>query len=141
MKANKLLVAVAYVSFIGVLLSVYLLWQQFFRPAFQPCNINSWINCDAVIKGPVAKTLGLPTPLYGFIGYLVMIGAALTHRKKLLISMATFGLLFCAYIAYQELVVLRVVCPVCIMCQITMITAFTMSVIIVKQPDNPSGAA
>ena len=132
MKANKLLVTVAYLSFIGVLLAVYLLWQQFFKPAFQPCNINSWINCNAVITGPVAYTFGLPTPLYGLIGYLVMIVASLSHNRKLLFATASFGLLFCGYIAFEELIVLRVLCPVCIMCQLIMVSVFSMSVLLVR---------
>ena len=133
MKANKLLVTVAYLSFVGVLLAVYLLWQQFFRPAFQPCNINSWINCNAVISGPVAKTFGLPTPIYGLIGYLVMIIASLTNNRKLLFAMASFGLLFCAYIAYEELIILRVICPVCITCQLIMLTVFSLSTYLIRQ--------
>lgn len=133
MKINKLFVAAGYLSFIGVLLAIYLLWQQFFHPAFQPCYINSFINCNAVISGPVAQTLGIPTPLYGLIGYIVMMYAAYVHHKKLLLSMATFGLAFCLYIAFRELVQLRVICPVCISCQVIMITVFIMSVVLMKQ--------
>ena len=133
MKIDKLFLTVAYLSFIGVLLAVYLLWQQLFHPAFQPCNINSFINCNAVITGPVAKTLGIPTPLYGLIGYLVMIYAALTHKKKLLLSMASFGLLFCLYIAYRELVQLKVICPVCITCDIVIVIVFSLSIILFRK--------
>lgn len=128
-RIHKLFLAVAYLSFIGVLLAIYLLWQQFFHPAFQPCYVNSFINCNAVISGPVAKTLGIPTPLYGLIGYIVMIYAALVHNKKLLLGMSAFGLVFCLYIAYRELFQLHVVCPVCITCQVIMITVFTLAII------------
>lgn len=120
--------AIKILSFIGILLSVYLLWQQFFRPAFQPCYVNSYINCDAVISGPVAKTFGIPTPLYGLIGYVVIATAAFLQRKKLLLGMATFGLVFCLSIAYIELFQLHVVCPVCISCQIIMIAVFLLGV-------------
>lgn len=117
-------------SSIGILLSLYLLWQQFYHPAFQPCNINSFINCNAIISGEVAKTFGIPTPLYGLIGYIVIFLAATFQNKKLLLSMASFGLIFCLSIAYKELVVLKVICPICITCQILMITIFTMSIIL-----------
>src|SRR5690348_10586340 len=80
-------------SCVGVFLAVYLLWQQIARPAFQPCNINSFINCEAVISGPVAKTFGLPTPLYGLIGYFVIFLAAVFRKEKLLLGMASFGLI------------------------------------------------
>lgn len=122
-------------SSIGVLLAVYLLWQQISRPAFQPCNINSFINCDAVISGEVAKTFGVPTPLYGLVGYIVIFLAAIFRKKKLLLGMAGFGLAFCLWIAYKELIILRVICPVCIMCQLIMISVFTLANIINKKKD------
>lgn len=114
----------------GILLAVYLLWQQIFRPQFQPCSINATVNCDAIISGPVAKTLGIPTPIYGFIGYIVIFFAATYRKSRLLVGMATFGLGFCLYIAYRELFELRVICPVCIGCQLIMISVFICSVII-----------
>lgn len=113
-------------SIIGIFLSVYLLWQQFFRPAFQPCNINSLINCNAIISGAVAKTFELPTPLYGLIGYLIIFYAAYSQKKKLLLGMASFGLIFCLSIGYIELFQLKVICPICITCQLIMITIFLM---------------
>jgi len=111
---------------IGVLLSVYLMWQQLFQPAFKPCSINATINCDAVINGPVAKTLGIPTPLYGLIGYLVIFYAAVKQNKKLLMAMTTFGLIFCLYLGYIEIFQLHVLCPVCISCQLVMATIFVL---------------
>lgn len=117
-------------SIIGILLAVYLLWEQVFRSSFQPCNINSFINCNAVISGEVSKTFGLPTPLYGLIGYIVIFFAATFQKNKLLLGMAAFGLVFCLWIAYQELFILHVICPVCIGCQLIMITVFILSLII-----------
>jgi len=127
---TKLFFLVKILAIVGVVLAVYLLWEQLFHPAFQPCNINSTINCNAVISGPVAKTLGIPTPLYGLVGYIVIYIAALLRKRKLLLGMATFGLVFCLYIAYREIVQLHVICPVCIGCQIDMITTFILAVIL-----------
>jgi len=132
MKIAKFFAYVGILAIVGILLSTYLLWQQFFHPDFQPCNINSWINCDAVISGPVAKTLGIPTPLYGFIGYIVIFFSAVYHKPKLLIGMASFGLSFCLYIAYIELFKLKVICPICISCQIVMATIFILAIKINK---------
>lgn len=115
---------------IGIFLALFLLWERYFTPAFQPCNINATINCDAVIKGEVADTLGVPTPLIGLIGYLIILIAAFFKKAKLILGMAVFGLSFCMYIAYRELFELRVICPVCILCQIDMITVFIMSLIV-----------
>lgn len=115
-------------SSIGLLLAIYLLWQQFFRPEFQPCSINDFINCDAVIKGPVAKTFGIPTPLIGLIGYIVIFLAAHFDKKRLLLFMSAFGLIFCLSIAYIELFQLKVICPICIACQIVILLIFLLAI-------------
>ncbi len=119
-------------SVIGVLLSVYLLWQQIFQPAFRPCSISASINCDAVISGPVAKTFGISTPLYGLVGYIIILLAVFLNKKKLLLAMSTFGFLFCLSLAYIEIVQLKVICPVCIGCQIIMATIFILALNIYK---------
>lgn len=132
MKKEKLLFYIRILAVIGVILSVYLLWEQMTQSTFRPCNINSTINCDAIISGAVAKTFGIPTPLYGLIGYIVIFFAATMKKAKLLLAMASFGLVFCLSIAYIELVQLKVICPICIACQLIMITIFTLSIIVIK---------
>ncbi len=132
---KRLLSYIKILSCIGILLSIYLLWQQIFRPAFQPCSINSWVNCDAIVSGPVAYTWGIRTPLIGLTGYIVIFFSALFVKKKLLLGMAAFGLAFCLWIAYIELVQLRVICPVCIMCQAVMIGVFSLAAIVNKGAD------
>jgi len=130
---KKIFFTIKILSIIGVLLAVYLLVEQFTQSSFRPCTINETVNCGAVIDGPVAKTLGIPTPLYGLVGYTIIFIAAIFKKKKLLFSMAAFGLAFCLYIAYQELVILRVICPVCIACQIIMISVFSLAVAVWKK--------
>lgn len=136
MKQAKIYSLIKILAGFGILLSVYLLWQQFFRPAFQPCYVNSFINCNAVISGPVAKTFGISTPLYGFIGYIVILFAVYIQNKKLLLSMAGFGLVFCLYIGYIELFQLRVICPVCITCQLVMISIFSLALVILRKKNH-----
>ncbi len=124
--------AIKILAVLGIMLSVYLLWQQLYRPPFQPCYVNSLINCDAVVTGPVAKTFGVSTPLYGLIGYVVILAAVFLKMNKLLLGMASFGLIFCLSIAYIELFQLKVICPVCIACQIIMLTIFSLAVATLK---------
>lgn len=119
---------------IGIGLALFLLWERYFSPAFQPCNINSTVNCEAVIRGEVSDTLGIPTPLIGLLGYLVILLAAFKRSARWVLGMAAFGLLFCLYIAYRELFQLHVVCPVCILCQIGMITVFILGILLVRKP-------
>jgi uncharacterized membrane protein len=118
---------------IGILLAIYLLWQRYFTPAFQPCNINSTVNCNALTTGPLQNTLGIPTALIGLTGYVVILFAAFKKNSKLVLGMAAFGLAFCLYIAYRELFELRVICPVCILCQLDMITVFILGILLNKR--------
>jgi len=130
---DKIFFAIKALSIIGIILACYLLWEQLFRPSFQPCNINATVNCNAIISGAVAKTFGIPTPLYGLVGYIVIFFAAMFQRKNLLLGMATFGLVFCLWIGYREIFELHVICPICILCQTIMITVFTLSIIIKRR--------
>jgi uncharacterized membrane protein len=115
---------------VGIILAVYLLWEQIFPSKFIPCNINSTINCNAVISGAVSKTIGIPTPLIGLVGYILILFGAFRKNAKLVLGMATFGLAFCLYIAFRELIQLHVVCPVCILCQLDMITVFVLGILL-----------
>lgn len=118
---------------IGIGLALFLLWERYFTPTFQPCNINSTVNCDAVIKGEVSNTLGIPTPVIGLLGYLVILFASFRRKTRLVLGASAFGLAFCLYIAYRELFQLHVICPVCILCQIDMITVFILGILLTKQ--------
>lgn len=79
---------------VGIFLALYLLWQQNFHPAFQPCNINAVVNCDATINGPLAKTFGISTPLIGLIGYVVILLSAAKKSAKWVLGMALLALPF-----------------------------------------------
>ena len=125
-------------AILGIGLAVFLLWEQFFHPSFQPCNINSTVNCNAIINGLVAKTLGIPTPLVGLIGYVFILIGAFRKNAKLVLGMSSFGLAFCLYIAYRELFQLHVVCPVCILCQLDMITVFILGILLQKKSEPDS---
>lgn len=129
-KVNKLFFSIKVLSIFGIFLALFLLWEQLFQPSFQPCNINATINCDAVISGQVAKTFGIPTPLYGLVGYIIIFFSAIWRKKKILLGTATFGLLFCLWIAYIELFQLHVICPVCVGCQLIMITVFALAIVV-----------
>ena len=115
-------------SIFGVGLALYLLYSYMFRPSFQPCSINAYINCDAVIKGSVSTLFGIPTALYGLIGYIVILVGSLTRNKKLIFGMSTFGVLFCLRITFIEVFHIKVYCPVCLTCQIVMLVIWIASV-------------
>lgn len=133
MQTPKIYQVVKILSIIGIIIAVYLLYAQISQTSFRPCTINETINCDAVISGPVSKTLGIPTPLYGLIGYIVIFFAAKFKKNLLILSMSAFGLVFCLYIAYVEIFRLGVICPLCIGCQIIMILIFSIALYLNRQ--------
>lgn len=119
-------------SVIGIFLASYLFYDYlaynvFSLPPLKVCNINSFINCDASTKGSLSTFLGIPVALFGLAGYFTILFAALTKKKKLVLGMTTFGLLFCLRITILELFVVHVICPVCLACQIIMLTVFLLS--------------
>ncbi len=133
MNESKILKRIKILASIGILLAIYLVWQQFARPSFTPCSINAQINCDAVISGPLATTFGIPTPLIGLTGYIVILVAAFLARKKIILAMSTFGLAFCLWLGYVEIFQLSVLCPVCIMCQLVMIAVWVSSIQLLRE--------
>lgn len=118
---------------VGVFLASYLLWEQMHKSAVPFCTINSTVNCDAIISGEVSKTLGIPTPLIGLIGYIFILIGAFKKNAKLVLGMAGFGLAFCLYIGARETFELRVTCPVCIACLVDMATVFILSVLLKRK--------
>jgi uncharacterized membrane protein len=131
----KLYFWIKVLAIFGLMLGSYLMYEQITMPAWTPCTINATVNCDAVIKGEVSKTLGIPTPIYGLVGYAMILIGTIIESKKLVLSMAAFGLVFCMYIAYVELFTLHVICPVCIGCQVDMIISFILALMLKKNED------
>lgn len=110
-----------YLMILGVVLAIYLLYSQLFQPSFQPCRINALINCDTVIKTKWGWLFGVPIPIYGLIGYLVMLLAYFKKSAKILLYTAIFGTLFCLRMTIIELFIVKSICPVCMICQVVMI--------------------
>jgi uncharacterized membrane protein len=135
MKHNCIYRIVTALAVIGILLACFLLWERFFNPPFKPCSINSTVNCDAIISGSVSTVLGIPTAAVGLTGYIFIFIGALLKNKKLILGMATFGLIFCLWIAFREIIQLHVICPVCILCQLDMISVFILAVILNRKPN------
>lgn len=114
-------------SILGITLATYLFYNFLTKPAVESCYINSIVNCDAVTKGPLSTLLGIPVSLIGLTGYIVILFASFIKNIKLLLFMASFGMLFCLFITIQEIFLLKVICPVCLLCQIDMLTVFLLA--------------
>lgn len=115
-------------GFLGIILASYLLYSFLFHPTIQPCSINASFNCDAVTKGPISTLFNIPVSLYGLIGYICILIFSFTKNKKLLLGVATFGMLFCLRLTFIEIFMIKVICPVCLVCQLDMLLVFLISI-------------
>lgn len=115
-------------SSLGIILAIYLFYNYLTRPVIESCYVNSIINCDAVTKGVLSTLFGIPVSLIGLTGYIIILLSAIYKKKKLVLGMSTFGMIFCLSITYQEIFVLKVICPVCLTCQIVMLLVFLLSI-------------
>lgn len=126
LKKESIWKILAVLSVIGIILAIYLFYNFLAKPAVESCYINSVVNCDAVTKGVLSTIFGIPVSLVGLLGYLVIFTCTVLRNKKLLLAMATFGLLFCLSITFQEIFVVKVICPVCLTCQLVMLLVFLL---------------
>lgn len=126
MTEKRIWKVITVLAVIGIGLASYLFYNFFFKPPEQLCYINSRFNCDAVTIGPLATLFGIPVSLVGLVGYIVILISSLLKSKKLLLAMASFGLLFCLYITFQEIFIIKVICPVCLACQLDMLIVFLL---------------
>lgn len=115
-------------SIIGIFLAIYLFYNFLTKPLIESCYINTTINCDAVTKGSLSTLFGIPVALIGLVGYITIFLSSIFRKKLLVLGMSTFGMVFCLFITYQELFVLKVVCPVCLTCQLVMLIVFLLGI-------------
>lgn len=120
-------------SIIGIILASYIIYVQVFRPATTICYVNETINCNAVFFGESSKVLGIPTPLYGLTGYVVILFASFLKKAKLSFGMATFGFLFCLRLIFIEIFQLGEYCPICLLCQTLMISIMVSSFLLMRK--------
>jgi len=117
-------------SVLGILLATYLFYNFLTKPLFESCYFNSRINCDAVTKGSLSTLFGIPVSLIGLLGYITILFSSVFKKKLLVLGMSTFGMVFCLFITYQEIFILKVICPVCLTCQLVMLVVFILSLVL-----------
>jgi uncharacterized membrane protein len=99
------------VAIFGLLVSGYLLYSY---TAGGPIVCGVGHGCDTVRASEYASFLGLPTPLFGVIFYLLL-GMAVTLRKRWAVQvLASVGILVSAYLTYLEAFVIEAWCLWCV---------------------------
>jgi uncharacterized membrane protein/glutaredoxin len=103
-------------SSLGVVLTAYLTWTAFAGAAVQGCSAGS--GCDVVLNSRWSTLLGLPTSLWGLLGYAALAGIAFVRRADLhwsyAWSVAFFGVLYSLYLTVVSLTILDSACPYCL---------------------------
>jgi uncharacterized membrane protein len=131
---NYLWKALIILSSLGILLAIYLFYNFLTKPVVESCYFNSHINCDAVTKGSLSTLFRIPVSLIGLLGYIVILLSSIFKQKLLVLGMSTFGMIFCLFITYQEVFLLKVICPVCLTCQLVMLTVFLLAIYLNVNP-------
>lgn len=132
MSRENLYKSIKMLSVVGIFLASFLMYNFIVRPAVELCTISATVNCDAVTKGSISTFLGVPVPLVGLVGYIVILVSAVYKKPKLVLGMALFGTLFCLRLTFLEIFVLHVYCPVCLMCQVVMLTLVVLGFWLMK---------
>src|SRR5687767_10958571 len=104
------------ISILGMALTGYLTWAAFSGGAVQGCSAGS--GCDIVLTSRWATLFGLPTSLWGLLGYAALAGIAFVRRADMhwsyAWSIALFGVLYSLYLTLVSLTILDSTCPYCL---------------------------
>lgn len=108
---------VALLSLLGFALSLYLAYVYSSASQIAFCEAGS--GCDAVRESAYATLLRVPVPVWGVVGYglmLLVAAAPMAKRKRwlYLYVLASVALSFSAYLTYVELFVIEALCPFCV---------------------------
>lgn len=120
-KKEKILKIIISLSFLGVLVALYALYEYYFGSADSICNINSKFSCTAVNQSGYSDIYGIPVSVFGVFGYALIATVAskrekckLGNYKNILLGLSAFSFLFSIYLAAISAFVIKVWCPTCI---------------------------
>jgi uncharacterized membrane protein len=103
-------------SGVGILLTAYLSWTALSGGAVQGCTVGG--GCDTVLTSRWATLLGLPTSLWGLLGYAALAGIAFVRRADTHWSsawtVAFWGVCYSVYLTVVSLTILQSACPYCL---------------------------
>ncbi len=104
------------VSSLGMLLTGYLVFTALSGSQVQGCSAGG--GCDTVLTSRWATLLGLPTSLWGFLGYAALAAIAFVRRAdkqwKYAWTVALFGVCYSVYLTTVSLTILGSTCPYCL---------------------------
>ena len=122
------------VSSLGIALTGYLSWTAFSGGAVQGCSAGG--GCDIVLTSRWATLLGLPTALWGLLGYTGLAAIAFVRRAdrhwSYAWTAALFGVCYSVYLTVVSLTILESACPYCLT-SLGLMTA-TLALVVWQRP-------
>lgn len=118
---RKLRVAIAGLAAAGIGVSTYLLVVHL--SGGTPVCAAGGTGCSTVTESEYSELAGIPVPLLGLVGYLLLLGSALVQSDAGRIGgmfLAIVGFGFSAYLTYLELVVIDAICQWCVVSAVLM---------------------
>jgi len=119
-----------------MVLTGYLAWTALTGGAVQGCSAGG--GCDVVLTSRWATLLGLPTSLWGFLGYATLAGIAFVRRTDTHWSyawtVAVFGVCYSVYLTVVSLTILESACPYCLT-SLGLMTAILALVVYQRPPE------
>src|SRR3977135_1231058 len=104
------------VSILGMVLTGYWAWTAFSGRAVQGCSAGG--GCDIVLTSRWATLLGLPTSLWGLLGYTALAAIAFVRRAdrhwSYALTAAFFGVCYSVYLTVVSLTILKSAGPYCL---------------------------
>jgi uncharacterized membrane protein/glutaredoxin len=103
-------------SVAGMLLTGYLAWTAVSGGAVRGCSAGG--GCEAVLSSRWATLLGLPTALWGLLGYTALAAISFIRRAdrhwSYAWTVALVGVGYSVYLTVVSLTILRSACPYCL---------------------------
>jgi uncharacterized membrane protein len=125
---------VAVVALIGAFVATYLLLYKLGAFGSILCGTG---GCETVQNSPWAYFLGVPVAAWGLVGYVAILGLALTGTQPQfadsrfvsvgLLALTGLALLFSVYLSFLEEFVIHAWCQWCIVSAILSVLAFAFS--------------
>jgi len=133
MKDEKFLLLLNTIAFIGLGLTIFLLYQQYSKTEI--CDISNFISCSTVLASEYSKFFGIPVALFGTIYFVIIIILLILYQEnKKFLNYAFYISILALFpsftLTYLEFFVIK---AVCIFCELTKILIVIITIFLWKK--------
>lgn len=136
--------AIAVLALVGIFVALYLWLHALGFGGPLKCGTG---GCETVQTSQYAVLFGMPVAFYGVVGYFAIFiialislrPAALAEPKwnRLMLGLATVGVLFTAYLTYLELFVIHAICRWCVGSAVVIAAIWIVALVALRRPSPP----